>query len=295
MTTPTHDESKQLRTTTGEGKGQFAGNIPTPPPPGSELVRQNPPKTVASEALDVALKEQWAAERTVYAAGENAIREAVLNVFPNVHTAVFTPVNDFDLSFDKLLDADGNMFEPAEEDWAKYDTLSDTLEEIGDVFRDSELAFNSFGDGDVMHFAIQSAPARDVRHADADLDTLDAQIEALEARKAEVSVEGLILSIRERFEDAQTAHFKTISFGGTRPAGGSQRGSHGSGLELVAVTNKNGDSVWDYQDLTVNGEYEAAQEWRQSLNTYVRGIDPTKALTDVKHFGSNLDLGPGAI
>lgn len=289
MTNTPHDETKQLRTETGEGKGQFAGNIPTPPVPSIELVAPAKPATVANDALEAAQTRAYTAEREMFEAAEAAICEAVTNAFPKagVDRAVFT--SEFDgnghrLSFQKLVDANNKQLNLADDesgdaDYDKLDALTDTLSNLGDVFTDGDYVDSCFlRNGNGYEIQIQEWPVSQPATSQSlatEVEQIDAQIEALTARKMQVSRDGLIVAIRESFEDAQTVSFYRIPGADT--------------VVVDAIADKGGRVLWSADD-----SYGDVQLDRK-FNVFARNLDEgTKPIQrDARgNVVIQMDLGP---
>jgi hypothetical protein len=284
MTTSTHDESTQLRTQNGRGRGQFAGNIPGAPEPSVVLVRPTRQSAAARTALDAACRQTEDAQVNQFRAAESAAREAVLNVFPDAVFARFTGLTKGDvhqLYFDGLSDENRKPFSVRRSNPDAYDKLSDELQGIGQSFTDSEYAESTFGthqDGLLMNMR---GGVRTVGRADADLAEIESQTQLLAARKSAISVEAIALSVRQKFATAQTVHFQHTAF-------------RNQGLTLVAVSDAEGIPVWEMKDWSDDEHFTEANNWRNSFNKYVHGIDKKgSALADSEeeHFGVDLDLG----
>lgn len=247
------------------------------------------PENTAMKAFYAEQSATWDAERRMFEAAEDAIREAVANATRGtdvvVHSAVFEDVNDYDgydLSFVYLLDEKGQIVVldgDAESD------LDNVLNEMGDALNDFDYNQSSFehvhDDADELNrYRIDVTPrvsARGIEFVDRELEAANAKIAELLAERDALSVEGFARTVQQRFGSAETAFFLNTE----------------GGPSLVCLLDGDEDAVWDLEQETSDGDYESARFFIDSLHPYTKGLDvdgPLISVSRVPHADFVLDL-----
>jgi hypothetical protein len=247
----------------------------------------DPSEYSGRDSRDAAINETSDAEINQYEVAHKAVRSAVRGAgrgaFPTANAARFTGFSniagDYALHFEALTDVEGEPIHAPESDRVHYAELSAALNDIGRAFTSCEYTGSTFGTHQDGLFMDVVAVRRSASEINAGRDSRAARAAREAVRDSELSVEGLAVSVHDKFTIARTAHFKDTPFQ-TQP------------FELVSVSDGDGNTLWEMKAEINNDNFAAAYEWSKSMNKYVGGISETDpAMTRVKHYGADVDLG----